>query len=161
MSAWRQLLIPGLALTGLWWLLSGGAPGSWLVGLPAVALALYAVRRSARAGRSRLSPVGLLRLLPFFVAESVRGGLDVARRILAPSLRVTPGPASYRVRLQSHEARLLFVNCVSLLPGTVAADLERDRLRLHLLDTGSDPEQELRRLERVVARVFPETVEQR
>jgi len=82
----------------------------------------------------------------------------VARRILAPVLRVNPGLVSYRTRLRGSGARLLFTNCVNLLPGTLAADLQRDRLRLHLLDAGVDPERELRRLEQAVARVFHETL---
>jgi len=127
-------------------------------GLPALVFALWALHWLGRAGGPLPSPPGLLRFLPFFIAESTRGGLDVARRILAPALRVNPGLACYRTRLRGSGARLLFTNCVNLLPGTLAADLQRDRLRLHLLDAGVDPEPELRRLEQAVARVFHETL---
>jgi multicomponent Na+:H+ antiporter subunit E len=157
-----QLLLPGLALTGLWWLLSAGAPESWLVGAPTVALALWVQRRQSRHESARLSLIGLLRFLPFFIAESVRGGLDVAQRTLAPQMRINPGLSRYRTRLRRPAARLLFTNCVSLLPGTLAARLvEVDQLELHLLDADIDPEPDLRRLERAVARVFPELLNKR
>ena len=161
MSVSIPWLIPGLALLSLWWLLSGGAPGSWLVGLPAIALALWALRSENRPANVRPSPVGLLRFLPFFVAASMRGGWDVAKRTLAPSLRVDPGLITFRTLLQHTESRLLFVNCVSLLPGTLAADLTDDELRIHVLDVGMDNDGELQRLEQAVARVFHERVGRR
>jgi len=157
MSNVQHWLIPGLVLAGLWLLLSGGATGSWLIGLPAMALALWL----AGPGRSGWSLIGLLRFLPFFIIESIRGGLDVARRTLAPEMRVNPGLLAYLINLHDPQARLLFTNCVSLLPGTLAAALEQDRLHLHLLDCGVNPEPELRLLEQAVARVFRETVETR
>lgn len=153
-----RLSIAGIALAGFWWLLSGGDPGSWLVGLPVLVFALWAPHRLGRTTGPLPALLGLLRFLPFFIAESIRGGLDVARRILAPIPRVNPGLASYRTRLRGSGARLLFAYCVSLLPGTLAADLEQDRLRLHLLDAGVDPERGLHRLEQAVARVFRETL---
>ncbi len=158
MSA-KQLLIPTLALAGFWWLLSGGSTGSWLVGLPAIALALWLTRGGGPISAALPSPGGLLRFVPFFLRESVRGGLDVAARTLAPRLRIAPGLSTYRTGLSGNGARLLFANCVSLLPGTLAADLDGDLLRLHLLDAGLDPDPELRRLERAVARVFNEHLE--
>lgn len=157
MSLMQRWLTPGLSLAFLWWLFSGGAPGSWLIGLPTVVLALWL----AHPGGPRISLFGVLRFLPFFTAESIRAGLDVARRTLAPKLRVNPGLAVYRTRLKTSGARLFFTNCVSLLPGTLAADLERDRLRLHLLDTGTDPDRELIALEQAVARIFREPLEPR
>ena len=36
------------------------------------------------------------------------------------------------------------MTCVSLLPGTLAADLKDQWLEVHVLDTGSDPNGELR-----------------
>ena len=157
MSIVHPWLFPGLVLASLWWLLTDGSPGSWLIGLPAVATALWLFGPA----KLRLSPVGLLRFLPFFIGNSIRGGLDVALRTLAPEPRVNPELAYYRVSLQSPQARLLFANCVNLLPGTLAADLERDRLRLHLLDRAMNPRQELRPLEQAVARVFRETIKTR
>ena len=52
------------------------------------------------------------------------------------------------------------MNCISLLPGTLAADLDGDRVVLHLLDTGVDPEPDLRRLEDAIAGLFGLEMEQ-
>jgi multicomponent Na+:H+ antiporter subunit E len=151
----RHLVVRLGLLAGLWWLLADGDPASWVVGLPAVAAALWASRRLRPPRAGVLSVPGLLRLLPLFLWESLRGGVDVTRRSLAPRMRIRPGLAEYRIGLQREDARVFFTNCVSLLPGTLAADLDGDRLDLHLLDTGADLEPELRRLEQAVARVYP------
>lgn len=144
------------AAAGLWLLLSGADNASWLVGLPAVVAAAWAGRALGLFAGRGLSPVGLLRFLPFFLWESVRGGVDVARRVLAPRLKVVPGFFGYAVRLQHPGARLLFTNSVSLLPGTLAADLRGGHLEIHALDVGGDPAAELRRLETAVGRVYRE-----
>ncbi|MGD2076561.1 MAG: hypothetical protein PVG38_16795 [Gammaproteobacteria bacterium] len=51
---------------------------------------------------------------------------------------------------------MLFTNCVKLLPEILAAGLKGDRLQIHVLDAGSDATAELQRLERAVARVYPQ-----
>ncbi len=152
---WRTLALAG-PLAGLWWLLTGGSPASWVIGLPAVAAAAWAGRRLGGDAGAGLSLLGLLRFLPFFFWESLRGGVQVAVRTLAPRLRIAPGFSVYRVRLGRPEARVFFANCVCLLPGTLAVDLDNERLELHLLDSASDPSAELRRLECAVARVYRE-----
>ena len=75
-------------------------------------------------------------------------------RTLAPPLRIQPGLKDYRLQLTDPLARVLLINCMSLLPGTLAARLEGDRVELHLLDASEDPEAGLHQLEAVIARLF-------
>jgi multicomponent Na+:H+ antiporter subunit E len=152
---WRTAL-PLASLAGLWWLLSDGDPASWLIGLPAVAAAFWSARRLGSYNTAPVSATALLRFLPFFLWESLRGGFDVALRTLAPRMRLSPGLMVYRTSLPRPDARLFFATCVSLLPGTLAADLDEDRLEVHVLDAGADATGELQRLESAVARVYPQ-----
>lgn len=145
------------SLAGLWWLLSDGDPASWVIGLPAVVAAGWSAQRLTSGHNGAVSVAGLLRFVPFFIWESLRGGIDVALRTLAPRMRIRPGLATYRTALRRQDARVFFANCVCLLPGTLAADLNGDRLDIHMLDAASDPVGELRRLELPVARVYPDT----
>ena len=149
----RHLFIP-VALAALWWLLTGGEPGSWLVGVPAVAAAGWAAWSLRAGNRDPVSVTGLLRFLPLFIWESLRGGIDVARRTLTPQMPLQPGFIEYRTGLAQQNARVFFANSVCLLPGTLAADLRDDRLEIHTLDTELDTLSELARLERAVARVY-------
>jgi len=152
----RHLLTP-LALAALWWLLTGGEAGAWLVGIPAVLAAAWAARRLRQDGHSAISLPGLLRFLPFFAWESLRGGIDVAQRTLSPQLRVNPGFISYRTKLPQRSARIIFANCMCLLPGTLAADLQGDLIEVHLLDTQLDVQADFARLEQAVAAVYRES----
>lgn len=147
-----------LAPAFLWWLLTDGDPASWMVGAPTVLAAAW-VSWYLRAGQvGGVSPSGLLRFLPVFLWESIRGGIDVARRVLSRRMRVGPGLFDYRLRLQGQQARLLFVNAVSLVPGTLAADQDDDRLRVHVLDCGTDWSGDLGRLEVAVGRIYGEVL---
>jgi len=138
----------------LWLVIAGTDPAAWLIGVPAVAAAVLARRRLAANGSHRPRLSALLSFAPFFLCQSMRGGLDVARRTLAPRLRIAPGFVDWHTRLPGPAEQVFFANCVSLLPGTLAADLEDDQLRVHLLDAGVDPGPELAALEEAVARVY-------
>jgi multicomponent Na+:H+ antiporter subunit E len=155
----RTATLAGIAATtallaGLWWLIAEGQPDAWLVGVPAVALAALASARLGGGALAGLSLTGLPGFAGLFLRESLAGGLDVARRTLGRRLRIQPGFGSYRTRLQDPRARVLFVNCISLLPGTLAADLDGERIELHLLDSRDDPARQLQRLEQAIARLF-------
>jgi multicomponent Na+:H+ antiporter subunit E len=148
------VLVASLAL--LWWLLTNGDLSSWLIGVPVVLAAGWSLQHLRATGGQSFSIYGLIRFIPFFIGESLRGGIDVARRTLAPRLRIRPGFVIYPTLLQGNNARVFFVNSVSLLPGTLAADFNDDQLTIHMLDESIDPEDELRRLEHAVSRIYPQ-----
>jgi len=148
------VLLHAAVLAGLWWLMVQGRSDAWLVGVPAIAAAALVSSRLGDGSLPRFSPAGLPAFAFLFLRESAAGGIDVARRTLGRRLRVKPGFASYRLHIQERGARVLLVNCVSLLPGTLAADLDGDQVQLHLLDVDQDPEPQLLRLEQAIARLF-------
>ena len=146
-----------IILSGLWWVITNGSVASWFIGLPVIATATWASRRLSRLSGTQISLSGLARFVPFFLWESLRGGVDVALRTLTPRMRIAPGFSRYRTGLKTSSARTLFVNCVSLLPGTLAVDLQDEWLEIHMLDIQLDPNATFARLERVVARLFANT----
>lgn len=132
------LLVLAAIFSLLWWALTEGEP-AWGVGAPVILLATVAAWRLRLPGRVRLSLAGTLRFLPYFVWQSLRGGVDVARRALDPRLPLDPALLVYRLRLPPGPARVFLADVVSLLPGTLSAELAGDRLRLHVLDRASAP----------------------
>jgi multicomponent Na+:H+ antiporter subunit E len=140
----------------IWFLLTGNDWESWLVGLPVVVLATWSMVRLRGSAGERFHPLGLLSFLPYFVWESLLGGIDVASRVMRPKIRIAPGFLDYRMQLTKPSARRLFVNSLSLLPGTLSADLDGDCLRIHALDRDIDLKGELVRLERMVSAVYGE-----
>ena len=143
-----------LFFSSLWWIIAQGNTDSWLIGLPAaVAATLVSVNLSS-APLSRINVVGLGYFAVMFLRESVRGGIDVAVRILQPEMQIRPGFRRYRLKLDENRARVLFLNCVSLLPGTLSVDLDGNYLELHLLDMSQDPEPQMRQLEQAISHMF-------
>jgi multicomponent Na+:H+ antiporter subunit E len=158
-STMSGFLIRMMIFAGLWWVIADGQTESWLIGLPAVVLAaLVSVSLSGHA-LPRLSVSGLLRFIGLFLRESISGGIDVARRTLTPALRIQPGFSRYRLRLDDQHGRVLFINCISLLPGTLAADLNGDYVELHVLDMRQDPAPQLRRIEQSIANMLQQRLE--
>ena len=145
----------GAIYAGLWWLLTDGDQSSWVVGAPAVALATVAsVHLAGGSPFQILRVIGLGRFARFFVWESLRGGVDVARRAFHPDVPLAPGLLEHEIRLPPGPSRGLFAVTVSLLPGTLAADLNGRRLTLHVLDRDADMLRELRQLETYIAALF-------
>jgi multicomponent Na+:H+ antiporter subunit E len=139
---------------GLWWIIAQGRTDAWIIGLPAVALAATASIGLCSDALPRLSIIGLFRFIVLFMTESIRGGIDVARRTLTPELRIQPGFSRYRMALDDPHARVLLINCISLLPGTLSSSIDGDYVELHLLDMRQDPVSQLQRLEQSIANIF-------
>lgn len=138
----------------VWWILAApeaAAPAAALVAVAAGGLLHLGL--GGRSG-SRVSLPGLVAFLPFFAVESVKGGFDVARRAFSPALPLSPGFLEHVIRLPPGSARTFFVNAISLLPGTLSAQLEGSRLTVHLLSTDPEAPQRLQRLEMRVAHLF-------
>lgn len=126
-------LLVRAGLLGLgWWILIEGAWGGWPLALLVVGCALWVSVRLVPAIRWRLHPMGLIRFIPFFLTQSLAGGLDVARRAFHPRLPLAPGFIDFPLSLPPGSARLFFVGTVSLLPGTLSVRL--------LESGGSDPD---------------------
>jgi multicomponent Na+:H+ antiporter subunit E len=125
---------------------------SWRVGAPVV---LFATLVSVvLLPPFPWSLTGIVRFLPFYLWHSLRGGVDVARRALHPRLPISPGLFDYKFRLPPGLPRVFMANTVSLLPGTLSAELEEECLRVHVLDETSAFAEILRVLEKQVAGVF-------
>ena len=137
-----------------WWVLSQGAYDSWQVGLPAILTAIIIDYRLSPPKGNRWSLGGSLVYAFYFLKLSIAGGIDVAWRTYHPRLPLNPAIIEYPLRLTSLSARNLFVCTVSLLPGTLSAELGDNILFVHVLDVGRPFKQELKIIEDRVAAVF-------
>lgn len=135
--------IPNLVLRSLtrillfclaWVVLTRSDPTSWIVGGPAVLLAAGLSLLLAPPSRWELSLTGAARFLLFFLHQSILGGVDVMRRALSPRPLVNPGLVSFATFLPAGAPRILLVNTISLLPGTLSADLKKDTVLIHTIN---------------------------
>ena len=145
-----------LSLAAIWFLLTGNNIYSWLLGIPAVVLGLLSRQLLPKLSPFRIAIHQIPQFMVFFLYQSCHGGIDVALRTLTNNL--SPGILTYRFQLSNEMARVCFANIVSLLPGTLSAELMKDHVVIHVLDERMANEQQLQKLERKVALVFREEV---
>jgi multicomponent Na+:H+ antiporter subunit E len=147
------LLVMRFALFAvLWWMLTEGAVDSWTIGFPAVVLAT--VSSIALLPMSSVAWLSLVRFVPFFLMRSALGGVDVARRTLQPKMPIAPALIDYPLHLPPGLPQVVMINTVSLLPGTLSADVHDNYARLHVLDKRVNYRAEIAAVERHVARLF-------
>lgn len=151
------VLVRGLALGGLWWILAEGRSPGWYYGLAAVAVALTAslhVAPPTRAQRRSPARAGAAVLLAvWFTGRSLHAGIDVSRRILAPSTTVTPKLQRCPLLLPPGPLRHIALIMANLMPGSLIVALEDDTAVFHVLDARLDPTRDWTELQRRIAAV--------
>lgn len=149
-------MLPAIAkrttlFAAIWIALTGAAIDALAFGLPTVAAAVWLSLRL-------LPPVGTLRLLralaivPGFLAGSLSGGIDVARRAFSLRLALRPGWVAYPTGLAGG-GRVALGGELSLMPGTLAAGCSEGRLLVHVLDRDAGFEQGIAREEARIAAI--------
>ncbi|MDT8409932.1 MAG: Na+/H+ antiporter subunit E [Wenzhouxiangellaceae bacterium] len=92
--------------------------------------------------------------LLFFLQESLRGGIDVAWRALHPKMPIQPAFERHRLTLPEGQPRTLLISAISMLPGTLSADLEDHRQTLLVHSLHPKAAASIARLERMIHWLF-------
>ena len=126
-----------LFLFALWLLLSGHyTPLMLLLGGLSTLLVVFLALRADLIDREThpvlLKPSILLYWL-WLAREIIKSNLDVARRILTPGLPISPNVFTVRATQQSDLGRVTYANSITLVPGTVAMDVDEDVITVHAL----------------------------
>ncbi len=158
--------VMGLALLAVWLLLSGlFKPLLITLAVLSVLLTLWL---SARMGviDSEHHPVwAALRYVPYWPwlsVEIVKSSFDVARRVLSPSMPISPIVFEVDASQHTTVGRVVYANSITLTPGTVTLEVQGQRLRVHALarDTvddllGGEMDRRVTRAEGVAERKAP------
>ena len=150
----RAALLRFVLIGAAWVVLTGGSTSYWGLALLIILASTVTSMLSMPVGAWRWSLPGLARFIPYFLWQSLVGGIDVSRRAFSPSLPIQPGILTYKLRIPPGPERVFFANSLSLQPGTAVASLEGDLLVVHALDTSMQIERDIRVLEERVAGVF-------
>lgn len=99
--------------------------------------------------------------LPRFLWECIKANIDVAYRVLHPKLPINPGIVKVKTNLKSDTALTFLANSITLTPGTLSVDIDRDNgiLYVHWIDVkAKDVESASRiivqRFEKILAKIF-------
>ncbi|GAG73932.1 unnamed protein product [marine sediment metagenome] len=96
-----------------------------------------------------------------FLWECFKANLDVAYRVLHPRLPINPGIVKVRTKLTTDTALTFLANSITLTPGTMSVDIDKDNgiLYIHWIDVKTkDVESATRiivdRFEKVLKKIF-------
>jgi multicomponent Na+:H+ antiporter subunit E len=92
--------------------------------------------------RPGIKPIFKLFLYFFiFLWQLILANIDVAKRVLSPSLPLNPGVVRVRTKLKSPLAKLMLSSSITLTPGTLTMDIQGQDLFIHWIDVkGTDIE---------------------
>ena len=101
--------------------------------------------------------------VPVFLWEMVKANVDMAYRVIHPRLPISPGIVKVKTSLSSDIAITLLANSITLTPGTMSVDVDKEQsvLYIHWIDVRSyDTEVATRviveRFEGILRKVFAE-----
>jgi multicomponent Na+:H+ antiporter subunit E len=95
-----------------------------------------------------------------FTWYAIKGGIDVAYRVLHPAMPINPGIVKVKSVLKTSTGRTALANSITLTPGTLTMDVTTDGvfyihwLNVSTLDEEEAAEQTLRRFEWYIQRIF-------
>ena len=127
----------GTVLVGLWLLLSGHYTFFLLtLGVASTVLVLVIALRMDVVDQEG-HPVHLtftaLLYWPWLGWQIVKANIDVARRILAPGLPISPTVVKVKASQKSEVGKVMYANSITLTPGTISMRLEGDEIEVHAL----------------------------
>ncbi len=131
-----------------------------LVGLPVAFAARRFYQPMDGVARTAAAPLYAALYLLTFLKELTTANVDVAYRVLAPSMPIDPAVIEVPLRVETDLAVTTIANSITLTPGTLTMDYDRDAnsLYVHSID-GSDRESvvaPIRRWEDYALRIFDE-----
>lgn len=138
----------------LWWVLAEGRWEAWGLGAVAVAAATWASLHLLPPSRRGFAIGGFLGFAAFFLWNSLRGGAQVAWMALRQRPGLRPALLELELALPAGAPRVLMLNTLGLMPGTLGVRLDGDRLKLHVLDERLPVAAEARTLEAHIAHLF-------
>ena len=94
-----------------------------------------------------------------FIRELIKSNLDVARRVISPSLPINPGIVKFKSKLPTDYSKMVLANSITLTPGTLSIDIIDDTFYIHWIDVKTtDPEKAFTEIaetfEKILLKIF-------
>jgi multisubunit Na+/H+ antiporter MnhE subunit len=106
-------------------------------------------------GQWVLSPLGVVRFIPFFLLTAIMGGWDVARRVFYRKMPIDPDFVTIKHDRDPRKT-LILAWVISLLPGTASTQITEENIIVHVLDKKLPVTEEIQVLKNRINRLFSE-----
>ena len=143
----RNTIIQTVLLTAFWLIMSGHYDLMHIsFGIFSVILVLlinHSIRRhiytlGEHSDALKLSLVRLTYYIPWLLWQIVVASLHVAYVVLHPKCPVDPALLRFKTRLGNSSSKVILGNSITLTPGTITLDIQRDEFLVHsLMDISS------------------------
>jgi len=135
----KNVIIAFIILLLFWLLLNNSmAPEIIASGIVAsLAIALLVCPKCDVFSELKLTPKAFVYTFIYllvFLWELVKSNIDVALRVLSPSLPINPGIVEVKTTLKSKMGRMILANSITLTPGTFTLEMKEDTLFIHWID---------------------------
>jgi multicomponent Na+:H+ antiporter subunit E len=92
--------------------------------------------------------------LPWLFYKIVQSSIHLSKLILHPALPIDPQMISVETKLNHHAAVVLLGNSITLTPGTITAEVDRNHLIVHAMDKVSSDDITSKEMELKIAEIF-------
>ncbi len=156
----KHFIATYLIVLAFWLLLSAHFDkfhvGAGIVSALVVAYASHDLLFTGTGNHSLTKTVRFITYLPWLIYQIVLANIDVAKRVLSPSMPIDPRVVTFKTTLTSDIARTTLANSITLTPGTVTIDIVDDVFYVHAI--AKEPADDLLEgaMERRVAHIFME-----
>jgi multicomponent Na+:H+ antiporter subunit E len=96
----------------------------------------------------------ILLYLPWLFYKIVQSSIHLSRVILDPALPIAPQLIVVKSELRHHAAVVLFGNSITLTPGTITGEVDRNKLIVHAIDNVSAEEITSKQMEMKIADIY-------
>lgn len=125
-------------------------------------ISLLSIRIFTCCTLSFLNPVTIFWIIYFFwvfMVALVKANLDVAKRVISPSLPINPGIVKFKTQLKTDYAKMVLANAITLTPGTLTIDVIDETFYVHWIDVSTtDPEKAFKEIaepfEKILLKIF-------
>ena len=93
---------------------------------------------------------------PWLLVEIIKANWDVTRRVLSPSLPVTPTMIRVKASQTSDLGQVIYANSITLTPGTISVDVANGEILVHALSREGAEELEGGEMDQRVTRMVGE-----
>ncbi len=139
MKNFKGFIIFAIVLALTWLLLTGSLEKDELLigGFSLVLVAILFFGYSDLYRAVKITPKIILfypLYLLVFLKELIIANIDVALRVVKPSLPINPGIVAVKTSLKDPLSKLILANSITLTPGTLTVDVKDDTLFIHWID---------------------------
>jgi len=100
----------------------------------------------------------VLLYLPWLFYKIIQSSLHLSKLILHPALPISPQLITVDSKLRHHGAVVLLGNSITLTPGTITAEVDRNKLIVHAIDKISGDDLASGQMEKKIAYIFKDVV---